>query len=135
MAVTCRVLKLARQPYYRWLANPVTGAELAEAYRANALFDAKLAARVRLFGTGHNRRTDALEAHSIADVAVRTPGLRVVHRDVLRMRADRRDELSCLRVQTVNRLQRLLGELVSGKRKRDLSALQAKMMLAGVRPP
>ena len=40
VAVTCRVLKLARQPYYRWLADPVTSAELVEAYRANALFDA-----------------------------------------------------------------------------------------------
>ncbi|WP_435873364.1 IS3 family transposase [Nocardia farcinica] len=40
VVVTCRVLKLARQPYYRWLASPVTAAELAEAYRANALFDA-----------------------------------------------------------------------------------------------
>ena len=40
VAVTCRVLKLARQPYYRWLANPVTPAELVQAYRANALFDA-----------------------------------------------------------------------------------------------
>ena len=40
VAVTCRVLKLARQPYYRWLANPVTDAEYLEAYRANALFDA-----------------------------------------------------------------------------------------------
>ncbi|EFK98054.1 integrase catalytic subunit [Streptomyces sp. SPB78] len=40
VAVTCRVLGLARQPYYRWLARPVTAAELAEAYRANALFDA-----------------------------------------------------------------------------------------------
>ena len=40
VAATCRVLKLARQPYYRWLANPVTDAELVEAYRANALFDA-----------------------------------------------------------------------------------------------
>ena len=34
------VLKIARQPYYRWLANPVTDAEMAEAYRAHALFDA-----------------------------------------------------------------------------------------------
>ncbi len=33
---------------------------------------AKLAARVRLFDTGHNRKTDALDAHSIAIVAVRT---------------------------------------------------------------
>ena len=40
VAVTCRVLKLSRQPYYRWLAHPVTDAEWDEAYRANALFDA-----------------------------------------------------------------------------------------------
>jgi len=40
VAVTCRVLKLARAPYYRWLAAPVTATELAAAYRANALFDA-----------------------------------------------------------------------------------------------
>ncbi|QLD11025.1 IS3 family transposase [Microbacterium oleivorans] len=40
VAVTCRVLKLARQPYYRWLAGPITDAEVIEAYRANALFDA-----------------------------------------------------------------------------------------------
>ena len=40
VTVTGRVLKLARQPYYRWLATPVTDAELAEAYLANALFDA-----------------------------------------------------------------------------------------------
>ena len=40
VAVTCRVLNLARAPYYRWLAAPVTATELAAAYRANALFDA-----------------------------------------------------------------------------------------------
>lgn len=40
VAVTCRVLQLARQPYYRWRTNPVTDAERTEAYRANALFDA-----------------------------------------------------------------------------------------------
>ncbi|MDH6248025.1 putative transposase [Mycobacterium sp. OTB74] len=40
VAVTCRVLNIARQPYYRWQANPVTDAELVEAYRADALFDA-----------------------------------------------------------------------------------------------
>ncbi len=40
VAVACRVLKLARQPYYRWLAAPVSGADLTAAYRANALFDA-----------------------------------------------------------------------------------------------
>jgi putative transposase len=40
VTVTCRVLKIARQPYYRWLAQPVTDAELVEAYRTNVLFDA-----------------------------------------------------------------------------------------------
>jgi putative transposase len=40
VAVTCRVLKLARQPYYRWRPAPVVDAERVEAYRANALFDA-----------------------------------------------------------------------------------------------
>ncbi len=40
VTVSCRVLKLARQPYYRWLADPVTRSEVVEAYRANALFDA-----------------------------------------------------------------------------------------------
>jgi transposase InsO family protein len=40
VTVTCRVLKIARQPYYRRLAKPVTDAELTAAYRANALFDA-----------------------------------------------------------------------------------------------
>jgi transposase InsO family protein len=40
VAVTCRVLKIARQPYYRWLADPVTDADWVQAHRANALFDA-----------------------------------------------------------------------------------------------
>jgi putative transposase len=40
VTVTCRVLKIARQPYYRWLACSVTAADLEEAHRANALFDA-----------------------------------------------------------------------------------------------
>ncbi|GAB1688644.1 hypothetical protein KRM28CT15_43820 [Krasilnikovia sp. M28-CT-15] len=40
VAVTCRVLNIARQPYYRWLARPVTDTEVIQAYRANALVDA-----------------------------------------------------------------------------------------------
>ncbi|MER7681125.1 IS3 family transposase [Streptomyces sp. NPDC096934] len=40
VTVTCRVLKLARQPYYRWLDRPVADSVLEEAHRANALFDA-----------------------------------------------------------------------------------------------
>jgi transposase InsO family protein len=40
VSVTCRVLGLARQPFYRWLASPVTDTDRVHAYRANALFDA-----------------------------------------------------------------------------------------------
>ncbi|KUF07764.1 integrase [Leucobacter sp. G161] len=40
--VSCRVLKLARQPYYLWIRSPVTERDLAQAYRANALHDAHL---------------------------------------------------------------------------------------------
>jgi transposase len=39
---------------------------------------AKVAARVRLFDTGHNRKNDARDAHSIAIVAVRTRTLRML---------------------------------------------------------
>jgi transposase len=99
---------------------------------------AKLAARVRLFDTGHNRKTDAHDAHSIARVAVRTKGLRVLQVDpeleALRMLVDRRDALSRRRVQTVGRLQALLAELLPGQAKKDLTTGQAKTMLASVRP-
>ena len=40
VAVSLRVLKLSRQPYYRWRKQQVTESELTEAHRANALFDA-----------------------------------------------------------------------------------------------
>ena len=46
--MTCRVLKLARQPYYRWRADPVTGDELAEARLANAATNIRKAARTTL---------------------------------------------------------------------------------------
>ena len=99
---------------------------------------AKLAARVRLFDTGHNRKTDALDAHSIAIVAVRTKTLRVLKIDgeleAMRMLTDRREALTRRRVQTVNRLQALLAELTPGQAKRDITPLQAKTILAGVRP-
>jgi putative transposase len=61
VAVTCRVLKIARQPYYRWLAAPVTDAELAEAYLANALLethrdDPEFGYRSRRRGSRHRPR-------------------------------------------------------------------------------
>jgi transposase len=99
---------------------------------------AKLSARARLFDTGHNRKTDAHDAHAVAVVAVRTRGLRVLAYDAeleaLRMLVDRREELTRARIQTVNRLHRLLSELLPGQAKKDMTALQAKAILASVRP-
>lgn len=40
VAVTCRVLKIARQPYYRWLIESYSDAEWERAHRINALIDA-----------------------------------------------------------------------------------------------
>jgi len=40
VTVTCRVLKLCRAQYYRWLETPITDGQLDEAYLANAIFDA-----------------------------------------------------------------------------------------------
>jgi len=42
VTVTCRVLKLCRQDYYRWRNQPVTDALLDEAYLTNAIFDAHI---------------------------------------------------------------------------------------------
>jgi transposase len=87
---------------------------------------AKLSARARLFDTGHSRKTDAHDAHAVAVVAVRTRGLRVLAYDneleALRMLVDRRDELTRTPVQTVNRLHRLLSELVPGQAKKVAGA-------------
>jgi hypothetical protein len=54
--------------------------------------------------------------------------------ETLRMLVDRRAELSRTRIQTVNRLQRLLSELTPGKAKKDITTLQAKAILASMRP-
>ena len=99
---------------------------------------AKLSARTRVFSTGHGRKTDATDAHSIAVVAVRTAGLARVAVDgelvALRLLADRRDELAGARTRTVSRLHRLLLELIPAGAPRFLSATQAKALLATVRP-
>lgn len=98
----------------------------------------KLSARVRLFDTGHNRKTDAHDAHAVAAAAVRAKRLRVLSYDdeleALRMMSDRRVELVRQRVQTINRLHRLLSELVPGTSKRDPTASQAKAILSSRRP-
>ena len=97
---------------------------------------AKLSARARVFSTGQGRKTDATDAHSVAVVALRTRSLRQVRPDdwtvALRLLADRRDELGAARTVTINRLHRLLVELVPGGAKKALTARQARALLAAV---
>ncbi|MFG3602422.1 IS110 family RNA-guided transposase [Micromonospora chersina] len=99
---------------------------------------AKLSAQVRVFATGNGRKTDPVDAHSVAMVALRTPGLVQVQADadlqVMGMLADRRDELGRARTQTINRLHRLLLELLPGGAKKFLSAPQARTLVATVKP-
>jgi len=99
---------------------------------------AKLSARARVFATGQGRKTDPVDAHSVAVVALRTKGLRQVTADdatvALRLLIDRRDELGRTRTETVSRLHQQLLELVPGGAKQFLSAAQARALLATVRP-
>ena len=98
----------------------------------------KLSARVRTFATGQGRKTDATDAHSVALVGTRMSGLRPVvpdaQREVLRILVDRRRSIGEEHTYKVNQLHALLLELIPGGAKRDLSAAQARKLLATVRP-
>ena len=99
---------------------------------------AKLSAQVRVFATGQGRKTDPVDAHSVALVGLRTPNLRRIAADdatvAVRLLADRRDELGVSRTQTANRIHRLLLEILPGGAPKSLSAARAKTLLATVRP-
>lgn len=98
----------------------------------------KLSARTRVFATGQGRKTDATDAHSVALVGTRMSGLRPVIDDeqlaVLRLLVDRRRSLGEDHTRMIAQLHRLLLELIPGGAKKDLSAAQARALLATVRP-
>jgi transposase len=88
--------------------------------------------------SGQGRKTDATDAHSVALVGTRMAGLRPVVDDqqlaVLCVVADRRRALGEDHTRMVAQLHHLLLELIPGGAKKDLSAAQAKALLAKVRP-
>ncbi|GAA0460080.1 hypothetical protein Aca07nite_42040 [Actinoplanes capillaceus] len=98
----------------------------------------KLSARAWVFATGQGRKTDPVDAHSVAVAALRTAGLRQVQADdttvALRLLVDRRDLLGRTRTEVVSRLHHLLLELIPGGAKKFLSAHQARALLNTVRP-
>jgi transposase len=99
---------------------------------------AMLAARARQLDRGHGRKTDGIDARTVAAVAQRRPDLRRVapeeHAGVLRLLSDRRDELAAERRRVVNRLHRLLRDLRSGGAPIGLSAPMAARLLGTIRP-
>ena len=98
----------------------------------------KLSARARMFVTGQGRKTDATDAHSVALVGTRMAGLRPVVNDeqltLLRILVDRRRSLGEDHARMVSQLHQLLLELIPGGAPKSLSAAQAKVLLATVRP-
>src|SRR3954454_8031014 len=98
----------------------------------------KLSARARMFSTGQGRKTDATDAHSVALVGTRMSGLRSVVNDeqlaVLRVLVDRRKSLGDEHTRKMSQVHHLLLELIPGGAKKDMSAAQAKALLATVRP-
>ncbi len=91
-----------------------------------------------MFATGQGRKTDATDAHSVALVATRMAGLRPVVDDeqlaVLRVLVDRRRSLGEDHTRIVSQVHALLLELIPGGAKRDLSAAQARKLIATIRP-
>jgi transposase len=98
----------------------------------------KLSARARVFAAGQGRKTDATDAHSVALVGTRMSGLRPVVNDeqltVLRILVDRRRSLGEEHTRKMSQVHHLLLELIPGGAKKDLSAPQARALLASVRP-
>jgi transposase len=99
---------------------------------------ATLAARARLLGTGGGRKTDAADAASVAQAALHCPRLRTVAAEdqtsILRLLAERRDDLAGERTRILNRFHGLLRDLLPGGAPTDLTADKAAALLRGVRP-
>jgi transposase len=99
---------------------------------------AKLAARVRVLSVGHGRKSDPDDAVSVAVAARSVPQLRKVgvedQATVLHLLTKRREDLVAARIQTINRLHRLLLDLVPGGARRNLTAKRAAALLAAVTP-
>ena len=99
---------------------------------------ATLAARARMLARGHGRKTDGIDATSVARVAQSQSDLRHVgpedHSTVLRLLSARRDELAQGRRTVINRLHRLLRDLHPGGAPTELSAEAASGLLRRIRP-
>ena len=134
-----------RWPQRRWAVESARGLgyhlaqQLVVAGEQVIDVQAKLATRVRLLDRGHGRKTDQADARSVALVALRAPTLALVGVEddlpaVVRLVADRRDELNQERRRVTNRLHRLLRDLVAGGAPTPLTVEVASRLLRRTRP-
>jgi transposase len=97
-----------------------------------------LAARVRVLDSTRSQKNDPNDARSVAIVALRQNGLRVVtaedHVAVLRMLAGRHKQLASLKTQAAARLHTVLATLIPGGLGKEMVARQASDLLRRVRP-
>ena len=96
------------------------------------------AARVRVLGSTRSQKNDPNDARSVAIVALRQPGLRVVttedHVAVLRMLGKRHKQLSSLKTQAAARLHAVLAALIPGGMGKEMVVRQASVLLRRIRP-
>ena len=96
----------------------------------------KLAARVRLLNTDAVNKNDPNDARSVAVAALRSPGVRAAvaedHASVMKVWVRRHRDLSRTRNRIVCRLHAVLCDLVAGGFPKQISAIQAARVLAGI---
>jgi len=107
--------------------------------RGEVVFDvpSKKSSLVRAFSASSGRKSDDVDAYSVALASLHSDLLQVrvdERTETLRLLANRRDELVGLRTQAVCRIHRELQILIPGGASRALTAAKAKTMLASVRP-
>lgn len=97
-----------------------------------------LAARARVLDSTRSQKNDPDDARSVAIVALRQNGLRVVtvedHVAVLRMLARRHKQLASLKTQAASRLHAVLATLTPGGLGKEMVVRQASDLLRKVRP-
>jgi transposase len=93
---------------------------------------------VRVLSVGHGRKSDPHDAVSVAIAARHAPWLRQVGVEdqavVLHLLTKRRQDLVAAHTQTINRLHRLLLDLVPGGARRNRTANRAAVLLAALTP-
>jgi transposase len=139
-----RLLRWAEQwPERRWAVEGARGMGHGLSQRLVARGElvldvpATLVARVRLLSSGSGRKSDPDDARATAEAARGAELHAVAAEDehaVLRLLTDQRRELTEERTRTLNRLHRLLRELVPGGAPRSLTVKGARALLRGLRP-